>query len=93
METEPVMTRKLPEEKSGRAVPPMRAPHQPALMAGATASGWVPCEAPQADRQALTAFMKRSRMTTGSIVITGIFALPLSHLQTMIVISPESSAS
>ena len=49
--------------------------------------------APPTGLQALTAFMKRSRMTTGSIVITGIFALPLSHLQTMIVISPESSAS
>jgi len=63
------------------------------LLLGGLLLAWVPCEAPQTGRQALTAFMKRSRMTTGSIVITGIFALPLSHLQTMIVISPESSAS
>ena len=67
----------------------------PAMLTGATASAWTHywCAAPQTGLQALTAFMKRSRMTTGSIVITGIFALPLSHLQTMIVISPESSAS
>jgi hypothetical protein len=57
------------------------------------ASRGAPENAPPTGLQALTAFMKRSRMTTGSIVITGIFALPLSHLQTMIVISPESSAS
>jgi hypothetical protein len=65
------------------------------MMTGATASAWTHywCAAPPTGLQALTAFMKRSRMTTGSIVITGIFALPLSHLQTMIVISPESSAS
>lgn len=43
--------------------------------------------------QALTAFINRSRITTGSMVITGILALPLSHLDTMMVICPESSAS
>ena len=64
-----------------------------ALVIGMAAAGWTPRDATQSGRQALTAFMKRSRMTTGSIVITGIFALPLSHLQTMIVISPEFSAS
>ena len=33
-----------------------------------------------------TAFMKRSRITTGSIVITGSLMLPLSHLHTITVI-------
>ncbi|SLN74914.1 hypothetical protein TRL7639_04566 [Falsiruegeria litorea R37] len=37
--------------------------------------------------------MNLSLMTTGSIVMTGIFALPLSHLLTITVILPPSSAA
>ena len=43
--------------------------------------------------QARTAFMKRSRITTGSIVITGSLMLPLSHLHTITVIFLLSMAA